>query len=66
MVKRDIDESMILAVLDAPLWTPFSSNNPRYDGVVADGRRLVAIVADEHMPPVVVTAWWYDEALEQR
>ena len=65
MVKRDIDESMIAAVLDGPLWTPFSSNNPRYDGLAPDGRRLVVIIAEEHMPPVVVTTWWYDGAREQ-
>ncbi len=29
-----------------------------YDGIVADGRRLRIVLAEEHSVPVLVTAHW--------
>ena len=48
---------MIDAVLSAPAWTPSTSRNTRYDALI-DGRRLAVVVAEEHQPVVIVTAFW--------
>ena len=65
MAERDVTADQIDAVLSNPRWTPFATSNTRYDGVVADGRRLVVILAERYEVPRVVTVWWYDEERER-
>lgn len=59
MVRREITEEHIRAVLMDPLLNPPTSRNTRYDGF-AEGRLLAVVIAEEHQPPYVVTAFWLD------
>ncbi len=58
--ERGITRAMLDFVLEEPEWTPLTTRNTRYDRTVPDGRRLCVVVATEHEPWVVVTAFWYE------
>ena len=57
MVRREITEEHVRAVLMDPHRSPPTGRGTRYDGL-AEGRTLAVVIDEEHQPPYIVTAFW--------
>lgn len=61
MLEDEITETMIDEVLLRPTWTPATTRGTRYDGILADGRRLCVVLDEDRNPPLVATVFWFGQ-----
>lgn len=60
MSDERITEGMIDALLLDPIWEISTTRNTRYDGLAPDGRRYAVVLAEDRVPPVIVTVFWVE------